>query len=299
LIGQGCHYVAVDAWDNSGFSSGNQYFSDICYDITRPVTTASLSGTLKSGSYTGPVKVTLNASDSLSGVKSTVYQVDGGSSTAYSGPFTISKNGGNTVLFHSTDIAGNVETGESVAFTIGTGTTVTLSSSKNPAAKGSSVTFTAKVSGKSSGDVQFLDGAKVIGTVKLSSGKAEYKTSKLSVGTHSITAYYESGKITSAAVTEVIDNTSSTKLASSANPAKKGSSVSFTATVSSSAGTPTGNVEFKDGSKVLGTVALSSGKAVFKTSSLSTGTHDITADYAGDSTHYKSNSSELKEAIKN
>ena len=177
------------------------------------------------------------------------------------------------------------------------GTTVTLTSSKNPAKKGSSVTFTAKVSGKSSGDVQFLDGTKVIGMVKLSSGKAEYKTSKLSVGTHSITAYYESGKITSAAVTEVIDNSSSTKLASSKNPAKKGSSVSFTATVSSSAGTPTGNVEFKNGSKVLGTVALSSGKAVFTTSSLSTGKHEITAEYQGDSTHYQSTSSELKEVI--
>ena len=185
--GQGCHYATVDAWDNSGFTSGNQYFYYICYDITAPVTKAVLSGTLKNGSYTGPVKVTLSASDSLSGVASTVYQIDGGAVTSYTGPFTISTNGGHLVAFHSTDVAGNVETGESVSFTIGTGTTVTLTSSKNPEKKGSSVTFTAKVSGKSSGDLQFLDGAKVIGTVKLSSGKAEYKTSKLSVGTHRIT----------------------------------------------------------------------------------------------------------------
>jgi hypothetical protein len=56
-------------------------------------------------------------------------------------------------------------------------------------------------------------------------------------------------------------------------------------------------VEFKDGSKVLGTVALSSGKAVLTTSSLSTGKHEITAEYEGDSTHYQSTSSELKEVI--
>jgi hypothetical protein len=67
--------------------------------------------------------------------------------------------------------------------------------------------------------------------------------------------------------------------------------------VSSSAGTPTGNVKFKDGSKVLGTLALSSGQAVFTTSSLSTGKHEITAEYEGDSTHYQSASSELKEVI--
>jgi hypothetical protein len=297
--GQGCHYIAVDAWDNSGFTSGNNYFYYICYDTIAPVTKAILSGTLKSGAYTGPVKVTLSASDSGSGVKSTVYQIDGGSSTAYTGPFTVTSNGAHVVLFHSTDVAGNVETSESVNFTIGTGTTVTLTSSKNPAPKGSSVTFTAKVSGKSSGDVQFLDGTKVLATVKLSSGKAEYKTSKLSLGTHSITAYYESGKITSVPVSEVIENTSSTKLASSENPAKKGSSVSFTAKVSSSAGTPTGNVEFKDGSKVIGTVALSSGEAVFKTSSLSVGTHKITAAYQGDTAHYESTSSTVKEVIKN
>ncbi len=298
-VGQGCHYIAVDAWDNSGFTSGNNYFYYICYDTNAPVTTATLSGTLKSGAYTGPVKVTLSASDTASGVKSTVYQIDGGSSTAYSGPFTISKNGAHVVLFHSTDVAGNVEISRSVNFTIGTGTTVSLTSSKNPAPKGSSVTFTAKVSGKSSGDVQFLDGTKVLATVKLSSGKATYKTSKLSVGTHSITAYYESGKITSTAVSEVIENTSSTKLASSANPAKKGASVTLTATVSSSAGTPTGSVEFKDGSKVIGTVTLASGKAALKTSSLSVGTHSITAAYQGDTTHYKSTSSTVKEVIKN
>jgi hypothetical protein len=298
--GQGCHEAVVDAWDNSGFTSGNQTFSRICYDTTAPVTTATLSGTLKSGSYTGPVKVTLTASDTLSGVATTVYELDNGGSVTYSGPFTVSTKGSHTVYFQSTDVAGNAESSKNVTFTIsGSSTGVTVSSSKNPAPKGSTVDFTAKVSGSSpSGDVQFLDGAQAIGTAKISSGKAVFKTSKLSVGTHSITAYYQKGKITSSPLSEVIENTSSCKLASSKNPATKGSSVSFTASVTSSSGTPTGNVEFKDGSKAIGTVALSAGKAAFKTSSLSEGTHDITANYEGDTSHYQSTSSELKEVIK-
>src|SRR4030095_13447686 len=76
----------------------------------------------------------------------------------------------------------------------------------------------------------------------------------------------------------------STALASSVNPSDLGQSVTFTATVSSGAGTPSGTVQFKDNGDNLGPpVALNaSGVAQFTTSSLTTGTHPITADYSGD-----------------
>ena len=77
---------------------------------------------------------------------------------------------------------------------------------------------------------------------------------------------------------------SATAVSSSQNPANVGQSVTFTATVASSAGVPTGTVQFKDGGTNLGAPqALNgSGAATFTTSSLSAGVHAITADYSGD-----------------
>jgi len=73
---------------------------------------------------------------------------------------------------------------------------------------------------------------------------------------------------------------------SSLNPALPGSNITFTATisvVSPGAGTPTGNIIFKDGTTVLGTNALNgSAVAIFSTNALSHGSHTITAEYAGD-----------------
>ena len=70
-------------------------------------------------------------------------------------------------------------------------TTVALASSKNPAASGQSVTFTATVSPNSAtGTVQFLDGSTALGTVTISGGTAALSISTLSVGSHSIKAVY-------------------------------------------------------------------------------------------------------------
>ena len=72
----------------------------------------------------------------------------------------------------------------------------TLTSSLNPARSGSNVTFTANVTaavsgaGSPSGAVTFKDGPVTLGTVSLSGGKAVFSTSRLTGGTHSITAVY-------------------------------------------------------------------------------------------------------------
>jgi hypothetical protein len=74
-----------------------------------------------------------------------------------------------------------------------------------------------------------------------------------------------------------------TALTSSLNPATALSSVTFTATVTSSGGTPTGSVAFTDGPITLGTGAVdATGVATWSTSSLSAGTHSIAASYSGD-----------------
>lgn len=76
--------------------------------------------------------------------------------------------------------------------------------------------------------------------------------------------------------------TPSVVLTSSANPAILAQPVSFTATVSSSSGTPTGSIAFYDGATEIGSGNLASGMASYSTSSLSPGAHSITALYSGD-----------------
>ena len=61
--------------------------------------------------------------------------------------------------------------------------------------------------------------------------------------------------------------------------------MTFTATVSVNspgAGTPTGSVDFFDGSNMIGAGTLSGGTATFSTNTLTVGSHAITAAYLGD-----------------
>ena len=76
-----------------------------------------------------------------------------------------------------------------------------------------------------------------------------------------------------------------TALSASAPTVAGGTSVTFTATVTPTSGTPTptGTVTFKDGTTTLGTGAVNgSGIATYASSSLSVGSHSITASYGGD-----------------
>src|SRR6185369_9974883 len=75
-----------------------------------------------------------------------------------------------------------------------------------------------------------------------------------------------------------------TTVSSSQNPSNFNQNVTFTATVSSTGGTPAGTVQFKDGGVNLGPPQIlnGSGVATFSTSTLIAGLHPITADYSGD-----------------
>jgi ankyrin repeat protein len=75
----------------------------------------------------------------------------------------------------------------------------------------------------------------------------------------------------------------STALTSSTNPSVVGQSLTFTATVSSATGTPTGMVSFMEGGNQIGSGTVSGGTAIFITSALTATSHSITAVYSGDS----------------
>ena len=74
----------------------------------------------------------------------------------------------------------------------------------------------------------------------------------------------------------------SLELVSSKNPQMVGNSVTFTVTLSSSGGTPSMNVTFKDSDTVLGTFTPNGGIASLTVSDLALGNHGITAVYPED-----------------
>jgi hypothetical protein len=176
---------------------------------------------------------------------------------------------------------------------------------------GQSVTFTATVaavspgSGTPSGTVTFKDGSTTLGTGTLSGGVATYSTSTLTVATHSITAVYGGDTnfttSTSSALSQVVNQASTTTtLTSSANPSLYGQSVTFTATVaavSPGSGTPSGTVTFEDSGNVIGTRTLSAGQATYSTSTLTVGSHTITAVYGGDTNFSASTSSVVTQLV--
>jgi hypothetical protein len=89
-----------------------------------------------------------------------------------------------------------------------------------------------------------------------------------------------------------------TTLTSSTNPASFGTGVTFTATVTSTNGVPTGTVSFLDGVALIGSNSLNgAGVATFTTSVLSVGSHAITAAYGGNVTNSASTSAVLTQSI--
>ena len=184
-------------------------------------------------------------------------------------------------------------------------------SSANPSVFGESVTFTATVkavapeNGTPTGTVSFLDGSTTLGTGTLSGGTATFSISTLAAAAHSITVVYGGDTnfltSTSSILTQTVKQAATTSsVSSSANPSVSGQAVTFTATiapVSPGGGTPTGTVNFDDGSTVLGTITLTNGTASFTTSSLAVGTHSIKAVYAGDTNFKASTSAVLKQVV--
>jgi Bacterial Ig-like domain (group 3)/FG-GAP-like repeat len=192
-------------------------------------------------------------------------------------------------------------------------TTTTLSASPNPAITGQSVTLAAAVAsttaGTPTGTVSFLDGTTVLGNSALTAqGTATFSSTTLTAGTHSLTAQYSGdgtfAASTSSAVSLVVSAASkastSAALTSSQNPSTFGQSVTFTVTVSSqTAGTPTGTATFFDGNTQLGAPIVLNGSAAsqYTTSSLSTGSHSITAQYSGDSNYATCTSTAVTQVV--
>jgi len=79
-------------------------------DTTPPVTNISLKGKISAhGVFSSEVEVTLNATDDLSGVNVTYYDLDANGDEIYNEPFIIIEHGWHGIAYYSIDNAGNVE----------------------------------------------------------------------------------------------------------------------------------------------------------------------------------------------
>ena len=92
----------------------------------------------------------------------------------------------------------------------------------------------------------------------------------------------------------VTKSTPSVTAPSSQNPSTATASVTFTATLPVDA---TGTVIFWDGTTTLGTGTVSNGAASFSTTTLSAGTHSITAVYGGDANYNGVTSTAVTQAV--
>ena len=209
-------------------------------------------------------------------------------------------------LTATTTVTMNAPQAVSANFIKTTTTTTVVASSLNPSTYGQSVRLTATVTSSNgtpaTGNVTFDNGTKSLGTASLSGGVAALTTSTLPAGTLTITATYDGDtahlKSKSSALTQVVDQAASTTvIVSSLNPSTTGKTVKFTVTVTSPTTTPTGTVSIMDGSTVLETHSLSKGVASYSTSTLSAGTHNITAVYEGTADCTASTSAVLSQVV--
>ncbi|MCW2857659.1 MAG: hypothetical protein JWR52_3274 [Marmoricola sp.] len=196
-------------------------------------------------------------------------------------------------------------------------TSMTVTAGPNPSAYGGAVTVTSTVSavapatGKPTGVVQIWEGSELLGATSLAPSStagtsvATFVTSDLSSGAHALQAVYVGNYNftgATAATSETVSRAPSVSgIASSVNPAVYGDPVTFTATVSSVGGTPTGSVTFKEGSTVLGTATLANAganqTASVSVAGLHAGTHNVVAVYDGDTSTAGSTSPAFSEIV--
>ena len=181
------------------------------------------------------------------------------------------------------------------------GTALTLSSSSSD--NGQTVTIKATIVPiPDGGTVQFQDNGINLGSpVPVNpSGRADYSSSSLTPGKHSIVAVYSGNAnyMASATIAEItIVETTTLILDSSANTSAKGQPITFTASINP---VPDGGtVQFQDNGVNIGNpVSLNaSGQATYILLSPDIGTHSITAKYSG-SANFTSSMRTVEKVVK-
>jgi sugar lactone lactonase YvrE len=167
-------------------------------------------------------------------------------------------------------------------------------STPSPAYVGNTVTLTASISssfGTPPGTVAFAVDGTALTPSAVTNGAASAAVSGLAAGNHTVTATFTSGdpdfaNATATPTTLNVQKSFVSALLSvqNASPVYNAAN-SATVTLTSSAGTPTGTVQFTvDGIASGSPVAVNSGAATYSLPILTAGSHTIAASYSGDNT---------------
>lgn len=279
------------------FNGDGTSSSAVSVNVAAATPTISLTSSTSSTSYGSNVSFTATPSNGYSPT-GTVTFLDGANIL---GSTTLS---GGSASFSTTSLAIGVHTITAVYYgdsnnasarsaaanisIVAASPTLAVSLSDSTIAYGSSSVVRAILSGavSPSGSVTFKDGSTVLATAILTGNSATYSLSGLAVGSHSISAVFGgdsyNNSASSAAATLIVDKlTPSVTLNPSASSASYGSTITLTANVTGTM--PSGSVTFKDGGTTLGVVNVAAGVATLTTSTLSVGTHSLSAEYSGDS----------------
>jgi len=189
--------------------------------------------------------------------------------------------------------------GNSIAATttIALDTTVVVTASATTVTYGTRFTLSAVVKslikGAPTGDVVFMSGRTTFGTAKLSSaGKAKLTVTGLPAGTYAVTGTYEGDnthdKNSSAPITVVVHPASSTVSGRISGTSSKTILNVLVASSPTSGGVPSGTVIVTDGTTILGTLTLKSGKASLNITHLVPVGVVLKLTYTGDVNHLSS-----------
>ncbi|HVP65992.1 MAG TPA: Ig-like domain repeat protein [Anaeromyxobacteraceae bacterium] len=308
-LGVGSHsVVATYSGDTDFVGSSAAYVQSVSQGSTTVAISVSPSGAVFGQAIT--FNVTVTAAAPSAGIPTGSVQItDGGQTFATVALDASGKGTANTSSLTAGSHTIGAVYGGDANFAKGNGavtysvsqaaTSLAAQTSGTPSVYGQAVTFTATLSvtapgkGTPTGTIQFVDSAtsNVLGTTTLTAGNlvATVSTASLAPGSHTITASYSGDSSflsTSTALAQVVNKASTSTVLAGLAPLLYGQKATFSATVSAAspgAGTPTGTVNFFDGSTLLGSGTLSGGVASFGPLTLGAGSHSITATYTGDS----------------
>jgi uncharacterized protein (TIGR03437 family) len=168
------------------------------------------------------------------------------------------------------------------------------------------ITFTAFITqtGPTTGIVRFYDGNTLIGTIDVVGGQARLTTT-LSSGGHNITAIYDSsrGQINSNPYNQYVYRipTATAVVTSDSNPVFcSATTIQAQVVVQPQPGFsgPSGQVQFLDGTTIIGTAPVVNGVATIPAASLGAGAHALAAVYMGDSNWNTSRSANVAQSVR-
>lgn len=263
-------------------------FAGVTFNVP---TTVSATGTTPTGTVTLKEGTTVLDTKELSGGAATL--VAPATLAAGSHDLTVSY-GGSTTLEPS-DAAAQAVTVSKRTVEVTTTVPTKATYGKTFTVKATAAT---SVGPKPTGDVQLLEGTKVLYTKALSSGAATFTVAatKLAPGAHKLSVKYVGSasvesKTSAAKTVTVAKAVSKTTNKLSASSVKSTKQARLTVKVTATGVTPTGSIKVYDGSKLLGTYKLTAAKKgtyVVTLPKLKVGTHKIHSVFVGSSTVAKS-----------